>query len=186
MSLPAFSPHWPTVPACHGWLSLDRRGNWRLQGERVAHPGLLALLNGHYQCDATGAWFVQNGPQRVFVTLAYTPWVLRLQTDDQLVAHTGRPVRALSALHLDEAGNVLLHSELGIGLLDDRDLPALLAQCRLADGQPADDEALLHRPDAPTQIRWRGHSFLPIRQAEVATRFGYRPTPHPAPGGDAA
>ena len=25
---------WPDVPACYEWLALDRRGQWRLQGER--------------------------------------------------------------------------------------------------------------------------------------------------------
>ena len=26
---------WPNVPAVYGWLTLDRRGNWLLQGERI-------------------------------------------------------------------------------------------------------------------------------------------------------
>ena len=36
---------WPNVPACYDWLSLDRRGDWRLQGERVTHRGLIAFIN---------------------------------------------------------------------------------------------------------------------------------------------
>ena len=68
---------WPNVPACYDWLSLDRRGDWRLQGERVTHHGFIALLNRQYGVDEHGCWFVQNGPQRVFVRLDYTPWVFR-------------------------------------------------------------------------------------------------------------
>jgi hypothetical protein len=33
----------PEVPACYGWLSLDRRGRWRLRGETVTHAGLKAF-----------------------------------------------------------------------------------------------------------------------------------------------
>ena len=45
---PARLPDWPNVPACHGWLSLDARGCWRLKGERVEHGGLFAFLNANY------------------------------------------------------------------------------------------------------------------------------------------
>ena len=72
---------WPNVPACYDWLSLDRRGDWRLQGERVMHSGLINFINRQYGCDESGCWFLQNGPQRVFVNLAYTPWVFRRDGD---------------------------------------------------------------------------------------------------------
>ena len=26
---------WPNVPAVFGWLELDRRGNWRIKGEKI-------------------------------------------------------------------------------------------------------------------------------------------------------
>ena len=70
---------WPNVPACYDWLSLDRRGDWRLQGERVTHRGLIEFMNRQYGSDETGRWFVQNGPQRVYVELAATPWIFHRQ-----------------------------------------------------------------------------------------------------------
>eukprot|EP00825_Cyclidium_porcatum_P002385 TRINITY_DN1109_c0_g1_i5.p1 TRINITY_DN1109_c0_g1~~TRINITY_DN1109_c0_g1_i5.p1 ORF type:complete len:172 (-),score=22.96 TRINITY_DN1109_c0_g1_i5:82-597(-) len=110
---------WPNVPACYDWLSLDRRGDWRLQGERVTHSGLIQFINRQYGRDESGCWFLQNGPQRVFVALAYTPWIFRRETAG-FVSHTGAPTGLLKAVYLDEGGYLLLDSELGIGLLDDR------------------------------------------------------------------
>ena len=94
---------WPNVPACYEWLSLDRRGDWRLQGERVSHRGLIDFMNRQYGVDERGAWFVQNGPQRVFVDLAATPWVFRRQ-GDEFFAHTGQPVGEIRQLFIDESG----------------------------------------------------------------------------------
>ncbi|ATE62532.1 DUF2946 family protein [Thauera sinica] len=188
--IPAVAPHWPPVPACYGWLSLDRRGGWRLQREPVRHQGFVAFLNAHYGTDGSGAWLVRNGPQKVFVALDYTPWVLRLETDGRLTTHTGADAGRIDTVHIDDEGNVLLHAGCGIGLLDDRDLPRLLAQCRLADGAPAGDDALialLAATAAPADVpavRWRNLAVQPIRRAEVAQRFGFvpAPAPDPAPG----
>lgn len=181
----AGAPRWPDTPACYGWLSLDRRGGWRLQGEPVVHAGLLAFLNAHYQADDDGAWFVRNGPQKVFVALDYTPWVLRLEPDGRITTHTGVDAGCVDAVHVDEEGNALLHTALGIGLVDDRDLPGLLAQWRLADGAPADDDALMAlvagtaaNADLPL-VQWQGLSVQPIRRIEVAGRFGFLPDPGP-------
>ena len=35
---------WPNVPAVYGWLSLDRRGNWRIKDERVTHAALREFI----------------------------------------------------------------------------------------------------------------------------------------------
>ena len=70
---------WPDVPAAYGWLSLNRRGEWLLEGERVLHRGLIDVINQHYQPDRNGAWYFQNGPQKVFVDLEYTPLVYSLR-----------------------------------------------------------------------------------------------------------
>lgn len=172
MTEPDIPRAWPQVPACYGWLSLDRRGRWRLQGEPVVHPGLLAFLDNHYHHDGAD-WFVQNGPQRVFVSLEYTPLVLRLRADGSVVLHTGADAGELAAAHVDDEGNVLLLCAAGIGVLDDRDLPAFLADCRLADGSVAEVEAVVAGED----VRWRGLPLQPIARAEVAARYGFRAEP---------
>jgi hypothetical protein len=111
---------WPNVPDVYGWLSLDRRGNWLLQGERIGNQALRDFIGRNYASDGRGCWYFQNGPQRVFVALAYAPLVLHFE-QDALFDHRGRPFRAHSAF-LDEEGSVLMAGPDGAGLLDDRDL----------------------------------------------------------------
>jgi Protein of unknown function (DUF2946) len=117
---------WPDVPAVYGWLRLDRRGNWRLKEPaterfgRIGNAALRDFIARNYAADECGCWFFQNGPQRVYVRLAYTPLVLHHE-GDALLDHCGRLVRVV-ATYLDDEGSVLILGEHGIGLLDDRDL----------------------------------------------------------------
>src|SRR5262245_34662473 len=128
---------WPNVPAVYGWLDLDRRGNWLIKGERIGNAALREFIARNYERDERGCWYFQNGPQRVFVKLAYTPLVVHYE-GECLVDHCGRPFVARKAFQ-DEEGSVLLESEGGIALLDDRDLE------RYAD--LADDLARIARAD---------------------------------------
>ncbi len=186
---------WPDVPAVYGWLSLDRRGRWRLRGDPVTHCGAVAFFNRQYGCDEGGAWFVQNGPQRVFAALDYTPWIVRLTgaRSDALLAHTGAAVAGVERAWIDEAGNLLLATERGVALLDDRDLPAMLERLCDAAGTAPSETALLalleppagrHAPEAhagPLFLAWNG-ARLPlagIRRADVPARFGFVAQPAP-------
>lgn len=171
---------WPNVPACYGWLSLDRRGIWRLQGEPVTHTGLIELLNRNYRHDEAGRWFVQNGPQRVFATLEYTPLVFRLENDRTLTTHTGAGAGAVESVHLDDEGSVLLKTALGVGLLDDRDLAAFSADCRRNDGTAANDEDFFDLMSGRfLALSWCGKRLEPIGSDEVATFFRFEPNPTP-------
>lgn len=171
---------WPNVPACYEWLSLDRRGDWRLQGERVTHRGLIEFINRQYGCDESGCWFLQNGPQRVFVALAYTPWVFRRE-GEAFVSHTGEPAGEIKTIHLDAEGSILLESTLGIGLLDDRDLPAFLDQCRLDTNAVVNEETWLKMisGEALADIRWGQLLLQTIQRDDVAGRFNFQPNPRP-------
>ena len=170
---------WPDVPACYGWLSLDQRGDWRLQGERITHRGLIDFINRQYGVDASGNWFLQNGPQRVFVSLAYTPWIFRSDAG-RLFSHTGEAAGEALAVWLDEQGNVLLETPLGIGLLDDRDLADFLSACRDQDGNPAADNRLAGLMEGrETGVFWGEIPVQPIRSETVARRYGFNPTPQP-------
>jgi len=165
---------WPNVPAVYGWLSLDRRGNWLIKGERIPNPLVTEFIGRNYARDARGCWYFQNGPQRVFVALRYTPWVWRL--DDaarHLVSHTGARPGAIRSAFVDESGALLLQTALGIGIVCDRDLAAVAGDVpeSVARGEAADCTVLGAR------VR-----IAPIRAAEVAARFGFVPRPAPAPG----
>ena len=111
---------WPGVPAVYGWLELDRRGNWRIKGEKIANVALREFIARNYAADPRGCWFFQNGPQRVYVSLAYTPWVVHYE-GDAIFDHCGRPF-AVEQTFLDEEGSVLVVQQKKIALLDDRDL----------------------------------------------------------------
>ena len=123
---------WPNVPDVYGWLSLDRRGNWLLKGERIGNQALRDFISRNYTADSRGCWYFQNGPQRVFVALAYVPLVVRIEAD-ALFDHCGRPFRCEQAF-LDEEGSVLMSGNTGLALLDDRDLAAYADR---AEGLPA-------------------------------------------------
>lgn len=177
--LPAELPRWPDVPACHGWLSLDRRGAWRLKGEIVRHAGLAAFLDRNYTSEPDGSWLVRNGPQRVYVTLEYAPWVFRIGSGGALATHTGGDAGAARGVWLDEAGNVLVAAGVGPGLLDDRDVAAFVGECVGADGRPAEESALLAVMDGGAGVFWRGLPLGALRGDEVPARFGFRRVPAP-------
>ena len=148
---------WPNVPAVYGWLALDRRGNWLIRStsatqrfERITNAALREFIARNYEADSAGRWYFQNGPQRVYVALAYTPLVVHYE-GDELVDHCGRPFAA-RATYLDDEGSVLIAGERRIALLDDRDL-----------GRFADAEASLQR----------------ITRAEIPARFGFVQAPKP-------
>jgi len=113
---------WPSVPALFGWLKLDRRGRWLLQGESIGRPQLTEFIARNYNVDEQGRWFFQNGPQRVFVSLEYMPLVLRAQ-GDVLSTQTGQVLARPRAAYLDEHGALLVVGEHGPALLADADLP---------------------------------------------------------------
>jgi hypothetical protein len=181
ISTPDFSSaaNWPKVPACYGWLSLDRRGCWRLKGQTISHPGLIGFINSHYGADASGNWVFQNGPQAVFVALDYTPLVLRLDADGGLTTHTGVAAGPVAAAYLDEEGNALLHTAQGIGLLDDRDLPAFVAACRNQYGEVAAEDDLLGTMAGGSGVFWRDVPLQAINRSDVPLRFGFNSDPAP-------
>lgn len=166
---------WPQVPACYGWLSLNRRGQWRLQGEPVNHPGLIAFLNQNYQVGKAGergACFVQNGPQKVYVELAAAPWIFQ-RKEKNFIAHTGAPAGKIHAIFLTAEGNLYLHCALGFGLLDDRDLASFLSECA-----PNEETHWLTLMAGEAQIiRWQGIQITRIEADELAQRFAFDPRP---------
>lgn len=187
---------WPDVPAVYGWLALDRRGEWLIRGSRVTNPALAAYIGRNYARDERGCWFFQNGPQRVFVSLEYTPFVYRVATPEgarlELECHTGQRVARIAGAWIDETGALLLATERGIGLLHDRDLARVLPCILDENGERPEEAALealldLAQSGEPVPL-WLGLAearvkLEPIRSAEVPHRFGF--VPDPAPPGSA-
>jgi hypothetical protein len=135
---------WPNVPHAYGWLSLDEHGNWALKGSPIENATLIDFIGRNYDSDETGRWFFQNGPQRVYVTLAQTPYVLSVaQTAPQLsfATHTGRAVDSVERVLCDANQKLYLLASIGrtkhLAIIASREL-AQLATCL----EPTPDGAL--------------------------------------------
>lgn len=159
---------WPNVPDCRGWLGLCARGQWWLRdartqaagafphprGSRVDHQQLRAFIERNYAATPDGAWYFQNGPQRVFVELEAAPWVWHVDGEGALTSHTGTPAQAL-ATWLDEAGRLFVTSAIGAGLVHSQSMAAAA--------------------DALDARTWPTPTLL--RSTEVAQRLGFVASP---------
>ncbi|HSV58388.1 MAG TPA: DUF2946 family protein, partial [Variovorax sp.] len=127
---------WPHVPHCYGWLGLDARGNWYMRDDRVQaagpfpsakgsllrHENLIDFIQRNYERDdASGQWFFQNGPQRVYVELEATPYIWRVSADGSVCAHTGTPATPRQCV-IDEEGRLYLDTDIGFGLVHTLDM----------------------------------------------------------------
>lgn len=189
---------WPSVPACVGWLALDRRGVWRMRdepaqaagarGEPIRHDALIGFINRNYGRDEAGRWFFQNGPQRVFVELEYTPWIVRLADAAgglTLTDHCGMPFDPV-ACWLDDGGNVLFSdgaTPARIALLHDQDLD-LFAGRAVFDEQGGGEFSAELRHESPERaaglFHWRpgcALAVVPIGRAEICRRFAFVASP---------
>lgn len=162
---------WPNVPHCFGWLGLDERGHWFLRddaaqaqgsfqshvpgakGSKLQHDKLIEFIHRNYASDHNGAWFFQNGPQRVYVELAASPWVWRLSSDFKLTGQTGQETHA-QICFTDETGRVYFQTPLGFGLLHTLDV------AQAAEGLAQD--------------LWPLES---IERSSIPTKFGFRLSP---------
>lgn len=169
---------WPNVPDCYGWLALDARGDWymrddatqaagpfpQLKGSRIQHDKLKAFIQRNCDHDARGAWFFQNGPQRVYLQLEAAPLVfgVRKVQDDggatqfEVEAHTGQLAGDVQAVWLDETGRLFLKTALGFGVVRSLDMDAAA--------------------DAVEAGLWVPQEML---FAEMPVRFGYLLNPAP-------
>jgi hypothetical protein len=164
---------WPQVPNCHGWLAMDMRGDWymrddrtqaagpfpQVKGSRILHDKLLAFIHRNYAADAAGAWYFQNGPQRVYVTLEAAPFVWRVEPGDgawRVTAHTGQAAQVRS-VWLDDAGRLFLDTDIGFGLVHTLDMGLAAQAVEQGDWQP--------------QV---------LAFAQMPGRFGYVLRPEPA------
>jgi Protein of unknown function (DUF2946) len=166
---------WPNVPACRGWLALDARGDWymrddrvqaagpfpRVKGSVIRHDKLVDFIVRNYEADASGAWFFQNGPQRVYVELEAAPLVWRVAGEDfALTSHHGLAAAA-QGCWLDEAGRLFLDSERGLGIVHTQDMHEAARAV----------EAGIWRP-------------LEMTFAEMPSRFGFVLSPQAARSGE--
>ena len=182
---------WPNVPDCYGWLALDRRGQWRMRdefaqqnqlpGQVITHRALNDFISRNYDCDSSGRYFFQNGPQRVFITLDKTPWVVRIIPSEkglQLITQCKNLMEPSSALS-DEVGNIYIVGKVNqgqfsedcqsIALLHDHDLDHFSQLAKLRE------EAC----SFGGSWDWQGKQLPldPIHSEELAARFKFMTRP---------
>lgn len=187
---------WPNVPHCYGWLALDARGQWRMRdaaaqaqqlpGEAIRHSALLAFIARNYGCDERGYYYFQNGPQRVYVNLAVTPYILHTDGEGSLVDHIGDTWQRLDALWFSAEGQLIAQSGQKIGKLDDRDLNQCLDYFRLHDRALTEEDWATWLRDQTMPLRFcHGPHDLLVQYltnasaAQLAEQFGYACTPSP-------
>jgi hypothetical protein len=150
-------------------------------GEPIRHDALLGFINRNYECDELGQWFFQNGPQRVYVELVYTPWVVRLAEDGDsgllgLTDQAGQRFEPAAA-YCDDEGGVLFADAAEpprIAVLHDHDLDLF------ADHAELDADWQMGQMAQTGRFEWRADRMLAlqaIRRAEVAGRFGFVASP---------
>ncbi len=182
---------WPNVPHCHGWLALDARGVFRMRdeatqarglpGDPIRNAALLSFIHRNYTCDERGAWYFQNGPQRVYVDLEATPFIAR--TDPQaaqsgLVLHDGQPFSP-QQIWMTPPGQLVLKEGERIAMLDDRDLGQVLENLR-CDGGSADEPQLLAWLENPqARLTLDGVALQPLDATTMPQTLGYVARPRP-------
>jgi len=183
---------WPDVPSVYGWLNLDRRGNWLIKGDRIANRGVTDFIGRNYAADERGRWYFQNGPQRVFVTLEYTPFIVNTSGEAAALAtHTAHPIERVSGAWVDESGSLILRWAAGIGVVSDRDLASVTRLFADVHGKALADSVLARAFDPQARRHATGAYFdyagnrVPIgriQAREVAQKFGFDPAPRPGEG----
>jgi Protein of unknown function (DUF2946) len=132
---------WPNVPHCYGWLGMDARGDYYMRddacqaagafqtyrsnanakGSRIQHDKLLAFIHRNYTHDERGAYFFQNGPQRVYVELELAPYVWRVEPNGHVMSHTGENV-TVQGMYLTTDDMLMLVTPLGAGNVHPQDI----------------------------------------------------------------
>ena len=118
----------------------------------------MCIRDSNYLHDETGAWFFQNGPQRVYVELEAAPWVWRVQVGGaapQVMGHTGAAAH-IDSSWLDEHGRLFLASDIGFGIVHTLDMELAASAVEAGAWTPAE-----------------------LRFEAMPQRFGYRLRPQP-------
>jgi hypothetical protein len=187
---------WPNVPDVYNWLELDNRGNWCIKNEKISHKGLIKFINDHYSSDDKGRFFFQNGPQRVFVKLHSTPFILSIALNDDVIyfkTQTNQVIQQIEQFWLDNNGRLLLSWGQYLGLLSDRDLLMMsdyIVPVNANGQQEFDQISDLDIPSSFSEnkipfnlkLNNRLYDIRPIRERDFSRLFNFEPNPAPPVG----
>jgi hypothetical protein len=176
---------WPNVPDCYGWLHLDAQGRWLLgewgkplpesRPSVVEHTGLQQFINRNYLQPTPAnsphplCWALQNGPQRVWATLALAPLIITLH-GGTATAHTGQTVD-IQAVYLADDGVVYFATSGGPAALASRSMEAFASGVTTNSASQYDWQAQPQQTKTP---------MLPIQRccaADVTSLLGFNRQP---------
>lgn len=163
-----------------------------LPGKVIDHVALNECICRNYAHDQAGRYFFQNGPQRVFIALAATPWIARMipgEQHPQLLTQCQSAMTPTSALS-DEQGNIYIVGTVeqtvfesadqqqfsikvmpSVALLHDHDLDQFSELAKLREEACSFGGSWL----------WHGQQLPldPIHSDELSQRFGFIKNPQP-------
>ncbi len=205
---------WPNVPVVYGWLSLTARGEWKLHplgdaqlggaGQGITNTQILGFISRNYASKPDGAWYFQNGPQRVYVRLDAAPLILHIDPSAQAITtHNGITIQQISHWYCDETGQLFAQTNVGPGRVDDRDLHLIAEILRSADRRslfdwfalfeqaqeqsptqnvlnPSSTSVLLSDPEQQYAALTEPAALSFIKAAEIPSALHFIPNPGPS------
>lgn len=181
----------PNTPVVYGWLRLDRRGTWWIRTARIDHYKIRAFIGRNYDVDERGCYYFQNGAQRVFAELDATPWVYSVAEDSGdglcVLTHTDQVVEQIVGAYLSDTGDLLLDTEFGVGVVNDRDLVRAYGLMCDAQGDSLGEDAVLTELESLLETGVSELLYIDYRDTrvkvqaiqfeDVADTFGFVPKP---------
>jgi hypothetical protein len=146
-------------------------------GDIIRHESLLNFIYRNYDCDTRGAWYFQNGPQRVYVELEATPFIARTDPELGFVLHDRTPMHDIDQLFMTNSGQLIIQSHQKIAMLDPNDLAHCLAMLYVENHAIADEDLLkwLIAPNQSLQMKL-GKQFINVEWVDsnqLQKRFGF-------------
>ena len=153
----------------------------------MSNAVIVDFINRNYAHDAVGCWYFQNGPQRVFVAIDYTPFVYRLDAPHpgappRIVSHTGLAVTRVEVSWIYEAAVMLLATELAADMRDARGLDRLLPCFTDESGTALTEDIIAETTerlqaggDTRLHFHYLGYTLpvSPIKAGDVPFKFGF-------------
>ena len=139
-------------------------------------------MNRNYAAQPNGAWYFQNGPQRVYVRIDAAPLIIRVDpATHTLTTHNGLLIRTVTQWYYDETGQLYAKTDCGPGRIDDRDL-LILSEVLQSDEGRSLFEALEASPPVPgDQIKTLldpHHRFMSLSTPAALVELASSDLPH--------
>jgi Protein of unknown function (DUF2946) len=130
----------PSIVEHEGLKQFINRNYLQAHAHRPVRPPIHADTAQPAQiCDNQGAWALQNGPQRVWATLALAPLIITLHCGTA-TAHTGQVVQ-IQAVYLADDGVVYFATSAGAAALASRSMETFASGVLPSDAPPLDNAA---------------------------------------------